>query len=87
MLHIKLIYVEFHRYTRTFKADMPVKALFRGSTCMGAIRKRGPILPIFNTKQTLSIENIYAKFQLSNSSRVVPIVISTDRRTDMARSS
>ena len=85
--HKKLTYVEFHRYIRIFKQVMAVKAAFRGATCMGAIRKRGPILPIFNTKQTLPIRNIYVKFQSSSSFHSDSIVLSTGRRTDMARSS
>ncbi|KNC31115.1 hypothetical protein FF38_06664 [Lucilia cuprina] len=33
---------------------------YAGSTCMRGIRRSRPTLPIFNTKQTSAIENIYA---------------------------
>ena len=43
------------------------------------------ILPIFNTKQILYKKNIPAQFSFPSSSGATSIVLSTNRRTDIAR--
>ena len=53
---------------------------------MGAIPKYSPICPIFNTHRPTEIRSICAKFEENSSLRLDASVISTDGRTDMARS-
>ena len=54
---------------------------------MGAMPKRGPIYPIFELDMPADKRQLYAKFQHPISIPAEDSVITTDGRTDMARSS
>ena len=78
----KVVSANFHCYSSIFMPFMSFNAILWIGPSITARRNRGPILPIFNTKQTASIGNICAKFQLPSSFRLVYIVFSTDGQTD-----